>query len=452
MPGVIFAQGVVFSPKDAAIAAYMDRLEAGVLRMREEEKMLRVLSQEQAMNYLSEKQPQQEPPEPALEQPGPKKSAFAVSRNILKDMFENAEFRSGLTATMQYNDNVGLKKENTKSDWIYNLNPSWDMKLTRGQSYLGFSYSYNFGYYLNHTSPDSEGQRLAATLLYRPSNIFSFQLDESFEGTNGVDLFSLAPFTIDRFNRAHHRVSASSLSGAFTYMPWGRTNLAHLTLSDNRAYSQDRSLVSNSQAVGFNIEHYLTPISSLYLGMDFGKTACEEAASKDSKSRSLLLGLQYDLTNISKAKARLSYNSNKYEGGTDDEGYGLNCSLSHKLSNFTAVSATYAFGLSNSASADYRSYHNHNLNLSLNHQFSQRLSLSLGTTYTQDSYFKKDYIGTGGATDKERRRYAFNFGLGHRLYNWLSLNFSYAYSRNVSEFADEDYVSNIYTWGATFNF
>jgi len=452
MPGVILAQGVAFAPKDAAIAAYMDRLEAGVLRMREEERMLKVLSQEQAMDYLSKKQPLGEQPEPALEQPESKKSVFTASRNILEDMFENAEFRTSLGATMQYNDNVGLTKENTKSDWIYNLNPSWDLKLTRGQSYLGLNYNYNFGYYLKHTSVDSQSQRFAATLFYRPSHIFSFQLNESFEGTNGSDLFNLVPFTIDRFNSAHHRVSASSLSGVFTYMPWGRTNLAHLTLSDNRAYSEDRSLNNITQALGFNIEHYLNPITSLYLGMDFSKTTYEEWDSKYSNSRSMLLGLKYDLTNITKLRAQLSYSTSAYEEGDSEEGYNLNCSLSHKLSNFTALSGTYTFGLSNSASGDYRRYHRHNLNLSLNHQLGQRLSLSLGTTFALDNYFKEDYIGTAGPDDKERRQYGFNFGLGHRLYNWLSLNFSYGHSRILSEFPAEGYIDNVYTWGATFNF
>jgi len=256
-PAVSMAQGVVLSTKDAAMATYMDRLEAGVLRMREEDRMLKALSQEQALNEVSQRQPpleeQLEPPE----QQKPENSVFTVSRGILKDMFANAEFRSSLAATMKFDDNTGLDKEDIKSDWIYNLNPSWNLKLTRGQSYFGLNYSYNFGYYLKHSSQDTESQSLAATLFYRPSNIFSFELDESLEDTNAVDLFNLGPITIDRFNRAHHRVTANSLSGVFTYMPWGRTNLAHLTFSDKRAYSVDRSLQSYTDAVGFNIEHYL---------------------------------------------------------------------------------------------------------------------------------------------------------------------------------------------------
>jgi len=165
-----------------------------------------------------------------------------------------------------------------------------------------------------------------------------------------------------------------------------------------------------------------------------------------------LLGLKYDLTNITKLQAQLSYDISAYEEGDSEEGYNLNCSLSHRLSNFTDLSGTYTFGLSNSASSDYRRYQQHNLNLSLNHQLSQRLSLSLGTTLGMDNYFKEDYIGTGGPEDKERRQYGFNFGLNHRLYNWLSLNFRYRHSRLLSEFPDEGYIENVYSWGATFNF
>lgn len=432
------------------VGVYLDRVEKTILRLQEEEKILQTLAQEQTLESLSG----ETMPEEALSLLGekPKRSMFAASHRFLEDMFESAQLRTSIAATIKYDDNVKLTADDMEGDWIYTIRPALNLKLTRGQSYLGLDYSYTYDYYLKKTSRDTQTNRLDATLFYKPSNIFSFQLDEVFEGTGAVDLFKLVPFTIDRFNRSHDRVNASSLNTVFTYMPWGRTNLAHFKFRDSRTYSEDRSLESDSQKVEVDIEHYLNPITSVYFGYGFGPTHYEAASGKDADIRSVILGLKYDLTNVTKTEAKFSYDTSDYDDGTDDEGYKLDCTLRHKISNITDLSGTYTFGLTNTISADYRRYHTNKLALSLSHQFTQKLSLYLGTTFQIDDYLEGDFIGTGPAEDKERKKYDFSFGLNQQLYKWLNLSFNYKHSRTLSEFATESYRDNLYTCKAQLDF
>lgn len=448
IPKNIRAQEVVLPPKGIIIETYLDRLENTMLRLQEEGRILRILTQEQMLEALTK----EALPEGLALEEKPKKSILKTSSEFFEDIFEGAQLRTSLATKIKYDDNVNLVADDTKGDWIYNINPSLNLKLTRGQSYLGLDYNYNYDYYLKDVSDNVQTHRFTTTLFYKPSNIFSFQLDELFEGTGAVDLFKLAPFTIDRFNRSHDRVNASKLSAILTYMPWGKTNLAHLKFTDSRAYSEDRSLESNSQNYEVDIEHYLNPITSVYLGLGFGKTAYELGTEKDEDTQSTILGLKYDLTNITKAEAKFSYDRSDYDDGTDDEGYKLDCTLRHKISNITDITGTYTFGLTNTVSNDYRRYHTNKLALSLSHQFTQKISLSLGTTFTLDNYFKDDYIGTGSEVDKEREKYDFDFGLNQQLYKWLNLSFSFKHARTISELADESYRNNVYTLGARLDF
>jgi hypothetical protein len=427
----------------------LDRLENTVLRLKEEERALRVLLQEETLGSLSEETWQQ----PASVEGKPGKPILRRAYGALEDVFKNAQFHAGLSTGVTYNDNVHSAREDTKGDWAYTVSPSWNLKLTRGQSYLGVNYSYNYNYYLKHSSPASEGQGLGIDLFYKPSPIFSLGLTESFSGASTLDLFKIAPLTIDRFNRAHHRITGNALSTTFTYMPWGRTNLAHLNFADSRAYSEDRFLTSSSQSLGVDIQHYLNPITSVYLGLGLGRTANEEEEeTNNSNSRYINLGLGHDLTRITKAGVGLSFHASESAAGVYSEDYSFNCNLSHKISNSTGISGSYDYYLPNTASGDYRRSHTSTYSFSLNHQFMQKLSMALGTTYVLSDYLKQDYIGTDEAIGKERKSYNCNFGLSYPLYKWLNLNFSYRHSRTLSDFPDEDYANNVYSWGATFNF
>jgi hypothetical protein len=446
----MLAQGeLVVLPREMVIERYLDRLESTVLRQQEEGRVLRVLSQQKSVGSLSsEALPQALLSEEKRQQP-------ILSRyfKLLENAFEGAQLRTGLAASIKFDDNVHLAADDTKSDWIYDINPSIDLKLVRGQSYLGIDYNYDYRYYLKNTAEDETTQRLTATLFYKPSNIFSLRLFESFEGTGIIDLFELVPFTIDRFNRSHDRVNANRLSTVFTYMPWGRTNMAHLTFADERTYSEERSLESNSQQLDIDIEHYLNPITSVYFGYGFGVTYYEEeVSSKDTDYQSIFFGLKYDLTKVTKAAATFTFYFLDYDDGASNEDYKLDCILSHKLSSVTNMSGTYTFGFSKTAYEDYRHYNTNKLALSLTHQFNQKLSMSLTTAYILNSYCKEDYIGAGSAIDRNVNKYDFNLGFNHRLYKWLNLNFSYRHARTISEFADESYGNNVCTVGARVEF
>lgn len=446
----VLAAGIVFSPKDVMVGVYLDRVEKTILRLQEEERTLKTLIQEQMLESLSG----ETMPEEALSllEEKPKRSMFTASHRFLEDMFESAQLRTSIAATIKYDDNVKLTADDMKGDWIYTIRPALNLKLTRGQSYLGLDYSYTYDCYLEKTSRDTQTNRLDATLFYKPSNIFSFQLDEVFEGTGAVDLFKLAPFTIDRFNRSHDRVNASSLNTVFTYMPWGRTNLAHLTIGDARSYSTDHSLETTTQNFDVDIEHYLNPITSVYFGLGVAQTYNEAEASQDYENLPVLtFGLKYGLTNITTAEAKLTYEFSHYDDATDEEGYRLEFTLRHKISNFTDLSTTFKSGWDNTL-ASYRRYYNNELRATLNHQLTQKLSLSTNATYSWDDYYKEDYLGTELALDKQRRRYEVDFGLNHQLYKWLNLSFNYTHSRILSEFADESYRDNLYSWTARLDF
>lgn len=433
-------------PKNVVMDTYLDRFENSILRMQEEEKILKVLVQEQLLDSLSGNVSAQE-----LYFEEKPKSILKTPVKFLEAAFEGMQLRTTLNTQIKYDDNVTLNKEK-EDDWIYNINPIMNLKLTRGQSYLGLNYNYNYDYYLKGTSPNVHTHQFTTTFFYKPSNIFSFQLNELFQGTGAIDLFKLVPFTIDRFNRAHNQVNANKLSTVLTYMPWGKTNLAHLNFTDERAYSNERPLESNSQNLEADIEHYLNPIASVYLGLGFGVTHYEEVGTKDKDTLSNILGLKYDLDPITKAEAKFSYDMNDYDDGTDDKAYKLDCTLRHKLSNLTNISGTYTLGFTSTVSTDYRRYHTNKLALSLSHQFTQKLSLSLASTYTLDNYSEGDFIGTGEAVDKERKKYDIDLGLNHHLYKWLNLTLSYRHARTLSEFADESYRDNGYSWGARLDF
>jgi len=446
IPRNTFAQAVVLPPKEVILEMYLDRLENSLLRQQEEERALRKLTQEQMIDYLLNQGLEQN----LVAERKPKESMLKKSFAFLEDMFMTTQLSSRLITQVKYDDNVKLDK-NRDGDWIYTFNPSVNLKLTRGQSYLGLDYNLIYDFY-NGLYKDAQTHNFTSTLFFKPSNIFSFQLNEIFEGTRTIDLFALVPFTIDRFNRAHQRVNANKLNTVFTYMPWGRTNLAHLKLNDERAYSQDHSLDNNTQTFEIDIEHYLNPITSVYFGLGLGQTNYEEATTKDKGSQSNILGLKYDLTNITKAEATFTYDLYDYDDGTDEFGYTLDCTLRHKISNLTHVAGTYRFAFSDSESNDYRRYHTNKLDLSLNHQFTQTISLSTDASYTIDNYLSTDYIGTESAIDKERRQYSFGVGLNRQLYKWLNLSLKYNHSRIISEFADEGYRDNLYTLGARMDF
>ena len=428
--------------KDYIIETYLDTTENNIVRMREEERALRLLVEERTISGLSkdtpppQKKPEAEPPT-ALE----RTFAFLGSGQF------TGRFITGIT----YDDNVNLDSER-RSDWVYNFNPSLNLKLTRGQSYLGLDYNFLYNYYLRGVSDNEHSHRLSATLFYKPSNIFSFQLDELFEGTGAIDLFELLPFTIDRFNRAHDRVNANNLSSVLTYMPWGRTNIAHLRFTDRRAYCDDRSLENSYQMFEADIEHYMTPITSVYFGLGFGRDSYEEGGAKEGDLQSYILGLNYDLTNRTKAGGRFSYFLEDYDDGYNDEYYNLEFTLRHKISNVTNIFGTYRFGLSNTVSYEYRKYNTNSILLSLARQFTNKLSFSFNSGFTLDSYLKDNFIGIGPAAEKERKNYDFAFQIDNQLYKWLDLTFRYRYARNISDFTDESYIDNRYTLSARMEF
>lgn len=360
-----------------------------------------------------------------------------------RERFAQAKLNIGISTGMSYDDNVFLRENNKEGDWIYKISPAFSFKVPSGDNYLSLDYVFNHDYYSNYHSY-YQGHKVTGALFYKPSALLSFNLSGGFSRSQDINLFRLDPITLDALNRSRKNVNSSIISLETTYHPpWRLKDLFHLRFSNGGTKSQD--IRTESQRVELDMEHFLTPIASIYLGYAFTKTDDKEEPTKDSDSQGTFLGFRYNLTNITKLDAKFSYDHLQYSDHTKDNGYKFGLNLARQVSPITDINLGYNWGVRNTISSNYRSYHINEVNLNLNHRFNPKLSFSLTAGYSIDTYLREDLLIASSIGDRERKKTNLGTGLKYQLSKLFSLGFDFDHSAVSSDFTGEPYTDNKYT-------
>lgn len=420
----------------------LDHLQA---RITEEESALREIAQQEALVYAASRgadgaeaqtvqTEEQSRPEGLLNRFG----------------FGRAQLRTSVVTELKYDDNVYQFPDNEKSDMVPRLNYAYYLRLPRGQSYLEANYAHNYRHFPNRTTSERE-QTFRVTSLYRPSDIFNWELTHEYVRTSDLGVFDTNFSEQSISNKRKRRKDRNATTSILTYMPGGRHNLLHLRMQHEDISAAVQEYESQTERIDFDFERYFDPTTSLLMGFSYRLFDERSWGRNDERERDWFFGFRRDLSPLTKLTGRFDYDAINKKNTTEslvnsEFYYKARFDLYHRISPFTDISMDYIWMDRKAISNHYRSYVSNEVGFSLNHYFLNGLSARINPNYRHE-YYPADGVTAGHEEDSRTKHiYTVTAGLNYRLSDWLNLGLGYTLDaiRAPLHFNDK-YIRNTYS-------
>jgi len=453
---ILYADIAFAKPSEDYIGSELDKMEDRLAK--EEEQLAKLVNLQIAEAQQSSPEAAAESGEQLLKKtkfmgyelyPADIKSKEFVESSL--DRIEENHFNFYLYSGTQYDDNISHVTYNRVPDWIFTISPTFKYHVPRGDSYLDLFYQYGYNYY-EKTAAGRNSHQVNTELLFKPYEVYSLKLKESFLRTQQVSLRDLDPVNFDIENNAFTYINTNDLSLRFSYMPWRSIDLINLLINDQRAMSTDDVFVKDSQIIEVDYEHFLDPTLSIFLGGGWSRNNFKLATQRDYNAPTAFTGINYQSTDITKFGLRFSLERRNYDDDTRDLTWYTTLNLEHQLSRTLKLRLSYDYGDKSTALTVYRKYNINAFHLDLNYTLNPKSSLLFKSFIERDTYLESDLLTFAPVGDKKRMRYGIDISYNYLLTKNIGLNLDYNRTKVDSDFINETYIDNTYQVGINFRF
>ena len=363
---------------------------------------------------------------------------IVLGKDLVKENALNvgqARFKTAVTASERFDDNIFLTPDSKRSDYIAELNPQIFMDLPFGideRHNFQVLYDAKLGAYSDHSDQNYQDQAATGLLNFKlPFGYFAVK--DFFNKTSdraGTEFTTLIRRT-DNQADAFFGVEFNKLANEFNYTHFTR----HFNALDFEAFNY-------SEDVGTSTTYYqLFPKTKALFEYNYGVINYTSDNTRDGNFNQYRVGLKGDLTGKTIGVIKVGYQDRTYKSDTREgfEHFVAELGLISQISDRTKVTVTFLDTAIESIYDNNNYYNNNSLRVELEQGLINHLTLNvlmgvdrnlypeIGTTVPKK---RKDTIWTGGV------------GLEYQVKDWVKTGIKYQYLEDISNIGPQNYKDN----------
>ena len=350
--------------------------------------------------------------------------------------------RYSIIQKFEYLDNYYLSKGDREDRFVSITSPSVSIRYPMQRFYLEGGYTYAFTYY---TEDDEQlhAHNANIKLYHRPTRRFSIGLTDEFlrndraEQEEDIDV-KVPGKTFNRNNlraEAKYEISRRLRCGA-------QGSLSFTDFEERTTGALPNKTEFGSSG---NIEYVIDKRTTAGVVYNFYTTLFEESDEKDSYKHTTHLTYSHRVLKAFTVNAHGGYDFISYESGEDVFGVSGGADLSFDISRLTKFTLGYNYKFEDSSREDYLVHRTHGFQARLRHNLTPRFVIGAVSFYNIWLYDSEHDISTTSAkSDKRSDVIGFGCDLNYKLTKIIDITATYNMNTKISDFSDDEYLSNHY--------
>lgn len=361
-------------------------------------------------------------------------SGASLSATPLLSIGDHADLYATLDGSVAYTDNLTLDENDELDDFRFIVRPGAVFQLGRGLTNLDANLTASYGIirYVDNTVFDTELWNVGANANFRGPR-YNVGLGAGYrerqQNENDINA-----------NRTLVTQEIAFVEGDLRYRLSQKFSFGLGGEFEDRSYDGGRNIDRNIITVPVDLFYELTPKLDASGGVRYRQTDLDQGVDSDDVFYNL--GLNGSLTEKFSTRLKAGYQTRDFTGDRESEGtLSVISTSNYDLSTRTTLRLILDrdFATAGEGSSVERT----NVRLTAFYLFSPRLNGDLSGAYTLS-----DYEGSSREDDTYRIR----AGLNYRFNELLSLNASYTFRDNDSNFRGSSYTENMVELGANFRY
>ncbi|PHS28248.1 MAG: hypothetical protein COA84_01720 [Robiginitomaculum sp.] len=386
-------------------------------------------------------------------------SSFDRNRNVSVSERPKPEYQTGgvdlggftllpeLTTGLRYNDNIFARRTATTDDFIFKVNPAAIIQSKWSRHSLRFNASVDHNEYLDVSSESITDYTVGSDARLDAGRGLSFGFGGEFQALNEprtnsstptnttkpirYDLASVYGNVTREINRV--RVALSSTLRDYNYKN-GQIIGGGTSLQDDR----DRQIVD----VNGRFEYAVSPDTSVFFEAAYNDRSYDlqppvVALDRDSDGYELLVGTNFDLTNLIRGEVSVGYLDQSFQSPflPNINGFAVRANVEWFVTQLTTVTVKGSRSVEDSGIQGASGFLANKANFKIDHELLRNLVLTGQLTYGLD-----DFKGI----DREDERFGGTFSGTVLLRRGVGLTFYYLYADQTSRgtAGGSDYTNN----------
>lgn len=370
-------------------------------------------------------------------------------------------FTPSLKVSERHDDNIYATKNNRKSSWVTNLEPSFTLSLDRAKSAYRVNYTASRDFFHSSSKDNNTDHHLTADA--------GFEFDSRNRLMLNAGYHKMEDTASDWQNVANDKWNTKNIGGIYTY--GARTARAQAELAANyeelrydnstrlnngsRLNSDRERDASSVRATGY---YGIAPKTKALLEGRYTDFDYKSNKNRDSNNKALLAGVTWEATakttgTVKVGREKKSYDKSYYS----DKSMGMweaavawaprtYSTFDFKLRRgFDEGDSYYEYDSGDHVSSSVKTTAYH---VGWNHQWMDRLSSKMTYSYT-DRKYQNDRATQALTSDRHDKIKQYGLGVTYEMRRWLDVGLGYTRRDNDSNRVNRDYKRNIYA--LTFN-
>ncbi len=367
--------------------------------------------------------------------------------NRLPALTESQKFSLTASASVSFDDNVYLTKDNKESDEIIVLAPGVRYEFGHNSLINGFaSYELQITEYLSDSAPQSNLSNFDSNVSYTDVGLkLTGGAAYSQSNQNSRELAGLATRTLYTTEslvlRSNAEYEATPLIGLGAGASYAWTDYDTTDLVGNKNLS-----------IPLNVYFKATPKVDYSAGVAYSTTK-PDSGPGSATDFYYNVGARGAFTPKLSGSVSVGYRTRAIKDGPDDSQLGYDGALSYELTPKTGLQLS--FNRSFRTSPIGTSQDNTSFFIGATSAISPQFDASVGLSYQQVEYGLQVFAATPGSSTASRRADDYwdaNLKFDYIFNSWLNFSLSYLHRTNESNLLGQDFSNNIFTLFSGFRF
>ena len=347
-----------------------------------------------------------------------------------------------LSVTQTYDDNVYATSSDTKSDWITTTMPGIKLQMPFRMHKLEAEYRAVINNYWDYSSENITDHHAAILGDFKFGSRFGMRLGDKYDRGHEPRASS-GSGQIEKYDR-----NAANAALSYVFADRVKAEVEYTQTYWNFTQPENAFRDRNEYLIATYLYYRFLPKTSAFVEYDFKNVIFEQKAlGLDNQVHTPLLGLRWDITEMTKGIVKAGYLSKNFEAANKDTYNTWTASVeldqafsrsSLKLIGKRDVNESNAVGttyyITTGAFAEYT------------HKLGNKLSAVGRLSYGED-----DYSNTNGyELDRVDKTSLFGAGLKYQMRDWLEFALNYNHLRRDSNIDYRDLTDNTVSLTANF--
>jgi hypothetical protein len=358
--------------------------------------------------------------------------------------FKELEIHPYLSVTETYDDNVYATSSDTKNDWITTTTPGIKLLMPFKTHSFAAEYRASFFNYLDYTDENVTDQHAAALADFKFASLIGLKLGDTYDRGHEPRAASGSGEIVEYDKNAAKGELSYVFADRFkAQMDYTRTYLDFSSV-DNEFRNRSEDLIATY------LYYRFMPKTSAFVEYDFKNVSYElEADGLDNQVQKPLLGLTWEISEMTKGTVKGGYLFKNYEEESTDniDTWTASAELDHEFNENSSIKVV---GLRevNEPNVKGTTYY---ITTGAFTEYTHKLMYKVSAV-ARGSYGADDYNNAAGTTGPDRNDKTFLGGVGlkYQLRDWLEFDLNYNHLDRNSNISTYDLQDNTVSFGVKF--